>query len=66
MDKTTKLPLAVIALGLWLNAFVPLLRPARTVKASESFKCTGDLKANAWGGTEASIGGYRVDISCQE
>ena len=49
MDKTTKLLLAVIALGLWLNVFVPLLRPARTVKASESFKRRGELESQRLG-----------------
>jgi hypothetical protein len=28
MDKTTKLLLALIALGLWANVLFPLLRPA--------------------------------------
>jgi hypothetical protein len=51
MDKTTKLLLGVIALGLWLNAIIRLLRPGKTAKASGSFKCMGDLKANAWGGS---------------
>jgi hypothetical protein len=36
------------------------------VHAATSLSCTGELKANAWGGTEASIGGYRVDIRCSE
>lgn len=34
-------------------------------KAGTSLKCTGELTANAWGGTEASIGGYRVEITCR-
>jgi len=42
---------------------VPLIPSAR---AAGSIKCSGELKANAWGGTEASIGGYKIDIRCSE
>jgi hypothetical protein len=65
VDGSTKLLLVLIALGLWANALAPLFRP-KTVRASSSATCTGTLKANAWGGEKASIGGYNVDISCTD
>ncbi len=65
-DRTTKLLLALIAVGLWLNAVALLFHPVRAVRASGKITCDGKLKANAWGGTEASIGGYDVDVTCQE
>jgi hypothetical protein len=64
MDKTSKLILAAIAVGLFANAISPLLHPAR-VSAQSSFKCSGELKANAWGGIESMIGGYAVELSCR-
>jgi hypothetical protein len=65
IDKTTKIVLVLLALGLWLNAVAPLLRP-RKVSAESPFKCTGDIKVNAWGATAASIGGYNVTLNCSE
>jgi hypothetical protein len=65
IDSFTKLLLALIALGLFANALSPLLRP-KPVRAANSTTCKGTLKANAWGGTEASIGGYDVDVTCSE
>jgi hypothetical protein len=62
-DRTTKILLVVIALGLFANALALLLRPA-PASAQNSFSCTGELRANAWGGTTASIGGYGVDVKC--
>jgi hypothetical protein len=64
IDKSTKILLAAIALGLFANAIAPLARPVR-VRAAESFTCDGALKANAWGGVEATIGGYKVELSCR-
>lgn len=65
-DKTTKVLLGLIALGLWLNAMVPLWHTARVVKASEKFTCDGKVKVNAWGATEPTIGGYDVSVTCHE
>ncbi len=65
-DKTTKVLLGLIALGLWLNAMAPLWHKARAVKASERFTCDGKLKVNVWGATEPMIGGYDVDVTCHE
>jgi hypothetical protein len=64
-DRVTKLLLTLIALGLWANALAPAFR-STTVRASSSTHCTGTLKANAWGGEKATIGGYDVDVSCDE
>lgn len=64
-DRPIKLLLGLIALGLWANALGPLVH-STTVKASSSTHCTGTLKANAWGGEKATIGGYDVDVSCSE
>jgi hypothetical protein len=65
-DRTTKLLLAIIALGLWLNAMAPVFRTQRIVRAADKLTCKGELKANAWGGTAATIGGYDVDVTCHE
>ena len=64
-DRTTKVLLLLIAVGLWVSALAPLLRP-KTIRAASSTTCTGTLKANAWGGGTANIGGYDVDVSCTE
>jgi hypothetical protein len=66
MDRTTKLILGVIAVGLWVNAILPMFRPTRTLKASTSFKCSGQLKAKEFGATVANGGGYYVDVTCAE
>jgi hypothetical protein len=63
IDRTTKIILIALALGLFANAIVPLVRPTVTSAAGGSH-CTGTIKANAWGGTEPSIGGYQVDVNC--
>ena len=63
-DRTTKLLLLLIALAIFANTVVSLARPVR-VRAADSFSCEGTLKANAYGGIQATIGGYRVDIDCR-
>ncbi len=65
LDRTTKLLLVLIALGLWANALSPLFRPARIVHASATWKCDGKLKASAFGAKEFP-GGYDVDVTCRE
>ena len=64
IDRPTKIILGAIAVGLWINGLMPLFHP-KSVGAMESFSCTGDLKANAWGGVEATIGGYKVELKCR-
>jgi hypothetical protein len=63
-DRTTKLLLLLIALAIFANTVVSLTRPVRA-RAADSFSCDGTLKANAYGGTQATIGGYKVDIDCR-
>jgi hypothetical protein len=63
VDLTTKGILIVIALGIWLNLAKPILSPP-TVRAAESYTCKGELKANAWGGIKETIGGYKVELTC--
>ncbi len=65
IDRTTKILLTVIALGLFANVVTPLLHP-RTVEAESGLTCNGELKAHAWGGTEASIGGYSLKLTCEK
>ena len=65
IDKTTKLLLALIALGLWLHVVAPLFHPARVVRASDKITCEGKLKASAFGATEFP-GGYDVDVTCKQ
>jgi hypothetical protein len=60
----TAVPLAVIALCLVVLTLRAISAPP--VHAGTSITCTGELKANAWGGMQASIGGYKVDIRCSE
>jgi hypothetical protein len=64
-DKTTKMLLVLIALGLWFNALAPMFRSARVVRAAEKITCDGKLKASAFGAT-AFPGGYDVDVTCHE
>lgn len=64
IDRTTKIILVVIALILFANLMATLVHPPAT-SAQTSFACTGELTANAWGGTQATIGGYRVDVKCR-
>jgi len=65
-DRTTKLLLALIAAGLFLNASIQLWTPA-SVQAQLSVPptCTGELKANAWGGIKETIGGYDITLKCR-
>jgi hypothetical protein len=63
VDLTTKTILIVIALGIWLNLAEPILIPP-SARAADSYKCSGKLKANAFGGTTENIGGYNVDLTC--
>jgi hypothetical protein len=63
-DRTTKVLLALIAIGLWLNAVAPFF-PVRAVRASSKITCDGKLKTSAFGAT-AFPGGYDVDVTCQE
>ena len=63
IDRSTKAVLILIAVGLWLNAIAPLIH-STPVRASESFSCNGEVKVNAFGATEPSIGGYKVDLKC--
>ena len=65
LDRTTQILLTVIALGLSANVVTPLLHP-RTVAAESSLSCTGELSANAFGGTEASIGGYSLKLTFEK
>jgi hypothetical protein len=64
-DRTTKLLLALIALGLWLNVVAPLFHQTRVVRAADKITCDGKLKASAFGATEFP-GGYDVDVTCHE
>lgn len=63
IDRTTKILLALTALALFVNAAQGFLNP-KPVNAAGSFSCSGTAKANAWGGTTASIGGYDLSLDC--
>jgi hypothetical protein len=62
-DIYLKTVLTVIAICLIVTTVksVPLIS---TAKAEGSTHCSGELSANPSGGTEPSIGGYQVDITC--
>jgi len=55
-DRTTKLLLLLVVIGLWINVLVSLFRSPLTVQVSESVHCKATLTANAYGETEATIG----------
>ena len=63
VDFYTKALLTVIAtcLVILTSRNVVLIPEA---KAGARTTCTGELKANAWGGIKESIGGYAVEITC--
>ena len=63
-DKTTKILLLLIALGLFLNVAAQLWRPEQ-VQAQSRTTCTGELTANAWGGVKEIIGGYSIKLDCR-
>ncbi|HEX3429556.1 MAG TPA: hypothetical protein VHT03_01610 [Rhizomicrobium sp.] len=37
VDRTTKIILAAIAIGLWANVFAPVIRPARAQDETSTF-----------------------------
>lgn len=59
-DRTTKLLLALIALGLFANALMPLLRPT-PARAAQTFACDGTMKPNVLG----SDYGSDISVRCQ-
>lgn len=63
-DLYMKVVLTIIAICL-ITLAVRLGHLEPVARAQTSFRCTGELKANAWGGTEPSIGGYKVDVKCE-
>lgn len=63
VDRLTKALLALIAIGLWLNAVTPFFH-SRPVRAMDTFRCDGKVKVMTYGATEPSIGGYDVDVRC--
>ena len=65
IDKTTKIALVLLALGLWFNALAPLVRP-RKVSAGSPSKCTGEIRVKELGATTAGEGGYDVTLNCSE
>jgi len=62
IDRTTKMILVAIAIGLFANAITPLLRPAH-VAAADSFSCEGKLDASPSGVTYP--GGYSIKMDCK-
>lgn len=51
MDKMTKVLLAVIGLGLWVNAAIPLMRPAQAQQQQSAFsQIANDLHHLVQGG----------------
>jgi hypothetical protein len=63
-DRYTKIVLTIIAVCLvaLVARELTLVEPAR---ALDSLRCDGELRANSWGATEKTIGGYRVEITCR-
>ncbi len=64
-DRVTKVLLGVIAITLSMIAMNQWVPPLPVMaQGVASFDCTGELKANAWGGIESTIGGYRITLNC--
>jgi hypothetical protein len=63
-DIYTKVVLTIIAACLLVLTFqrAPFVAEAR---AANSMTCTGELKANAWGGIKEMIGGYKIQVECE-
>ena len=64
-DRTTKLLLLLVVVDLCIDVLMSLFGSTPTVKASESVHCKGTMTANAYGATEATIGGYDADFNCR-
>jgi len=65
-DRVTKVLLGVIAIALFVIAMNQWVSPAPVMaQGLTSFDCTGELKANAWGGIESTIGGYAIRLNCR-
>jgi hypothetical protein len=61
-DRYTKTVLTIIAICLVALIFMKF---EPRVTAQSSVTCTSDLTANAFGGTESLVGGYRVSLRCR-
>lgn len=64
VDFYTKVVLTAIAGALVVLALRGASLASRA-SAQSSTRCTGTLTANAFGGTESSVGGYELDVSCR-
>ena len=65
-DRVTKVLLGVIAITLFMIAMNQWVQPVPVMaQGSASFDCTGQLKANAFGGIESMVGGYRITLNCR-
>lgn len=62
IDRSTKLLLAAIALGLLANAVTPILRPA-PVAAQGPTSCNGDLAPTSTSGDHVT--GWSVSVKCR-
>lgn len=63
VDYYTRAILTLIAICLMILTLQTVPLAPKAVAAGYT-SCTGELKANVWGGIEASIGGYKVNIQC--
>ena len=64
VDLYTKIVLTLIAASLFAISLQG--GPLRAERPREvSLSCDGELKANAYGGAEAMVGGYRIDVTCR-
>jgi hypothetical protein len=63
-DRTTKLLLLLIALAIFANTVVSLIRPVGA-RAADPFTCDGTFKVNAFGATQPTVGGYKAELNCR-
>jgi hypothetical protein len=62
IDRTTKIILALIALGLIANAVTPLVHPT-PARAAGSYACEGKMDASPFG--IEYPGGYDIKFKCE-
>jgi hypothetical protein len=62
IDRTTKILLLLVVLGLCANVLTSFFRPITVVRAADQVSCKGKLKASPFG--VIYPGGYDVEISC--
>jgi len=62
-DSYTKVLLTIIAVCLVVLT-LSVLNVEPVARAQSPFRCSGEAKANAFGGIESLTGGYEISLRC--